>query len=157
MYPAPIWIDYPVLLDQPAPHLLAYTPENAIAEKYQAMVELDKANSRMKDFHDIWMLAQNLDFDGKKLSEAIRRTFAQRKTKLPESVPIAFTPEFFEDKAKQIQWQAFLSKGLATKEAVSLAEVVEMIRGFLIPPTEALVSGRAFDLCWKRVGRWATR
>jgi hypothetical protein len=38
VYPSPIWIDYPVLLDQPAPHLLAYTPENAIAEKYQAIV-----------------------------------------------------------------------------------------------------------------------
>jgi len=55
VYPAPIWVDYPVLLDQPVPHLLAYTPENAIAEKYQAMVELDKANSRMKDFHDFLM------------------------------------------------------------------------------------------------------
>jgi hypothetical protein len=58
VYPAPVWIEYPVLLDQPAPRLLAYTPENAIAEKYQAMVELDMANSRMKDFHDIWTLAR---------------------------------------------------------------------------------------------------
>lgn len=53
VYPEPIWIDCPVLLDQSAPHLLAYTPETAIVEKYQAMVELDKANSRMKDFHDL--------------------------------------------------------------------------------------------------------
>ena len=76
VYPAPIWIDYPVLLDQPAPHLLAYTPENAIAEKYQAMVQLDKTNSRMKDFHDVWTLACNLEFDGQRLSEAIQKTFS---------------------------------------------------------------------------------
>lgn len=56
LFPAPIWIDYPILLDQRAPHLLAYAPETAIAEKYQAMMKLDKANSRMKDFHDIWTL-----------------------------------------------------------------------------------------------------
>jgi hypothetical protein len=80
--PSPV-NDYPVLLDQPAPHLLAYTPESAIAEKYQAIVELDLPNSRMKDFHDVWTLARNLEFDGQLLSEAIRRTFERRKTKLP--------------------------------------------------------------------------
>ena len=154
VYPAPIWIDYPVLLDQPAPHLLAYTPENAIAEKYQAMVELDKANSRMKDFHDIWTLARNLEFDGERLSEAIRRTFERRKTKLLESVPTAFTAEFYEDKAKQTQWQAFLNKGLATKETLSLANVTKVLHGFLTPPTEALISGKAFQMRWPLGGPW---
>lgn len=85
MYPSPIWIDYPVLLDQPPPHFLAYIPENAIAEKYQSMVELDLPNSRMKDFHDVWTLARNLEFDGQRLSEAIRRTFERRRTNLPGS------------------------------------------------------------------------
>lgn len=154
VYPAPIWIDYPVLLDQPAPHLLAYTPENAIAEKYQAMVELDKANSRMKDFHDIWTLARNLEFDGERLSEAIRRTFERRKTKLLESAPTAFTAEFYEDKAKQTQWQAFLNKGLATKETLSLANVTKVLHGFLTPPTEALISGKAFQMRWPLGGPW---
>ena len=154
VYPAPIWIDYPVLLNQPAPHLLVYTPENAIAEKYQAMVELDKANSRMKDFHDIWTLARNLEFDGERLSEAIRRTFERRKTKLLESVPTAFTAEFYEDKAKQTQWQAFLNKGLATKETLSLANVTKVLHGFLTPPTEALISGKAFQMRWPLGGPW---
>jgi predicted nucleotidyltransferase component of viral defense system len=154
VYPAPIWIDYPVLLNQPAPHLLVYTPENAIAEKYQAMVELDKANSRMKDFHDIWTLARNLEFNGERLSEAIRRTFERRKTKLLESVPTAFTAEFYEDKAKQTQWQAFLNKGLATKETLSLANVTKVLHGFLTPPTEALISGKAFQMRWPLGGPW---
>lgn len=157
VFPAPVWIDYPVLLDQPAPHLLAYAPENAIAEKYQAMVALDQANSRMKDFHDVWTLAQHLEFEGARLSEAIRKTFERRQTDLPSSVPTAFTPRFYADKIKQIQWQAFLSKGLATPEALLLDEVMAGLRNFLMPPTEALVSGRAFDLCWKRRERWVPR
>ena len=155
VYPAPIWIDYPVLLDQPAPHLLVYTPENAIAEKYQAIVELDMANSRMKDFHDIWTLARNLDFDGERLSESIRKTFERRKTKLPESVPTAFTPEFYDAQAKLNQWRAFLNKGLVTVEEVLLADVVNVLRDFLLPPTDALVSGRAFKLRWSRAESWA--
>lgn len=154
VYPAPIWIDYPVLLDQPTPHLLAYTPENAIAEKYQAMVELDKANSRMKDFHDIWTLARNLEFDGERLSEAIRRTFERRKTDLPKSAPTAFTPEFYDDKAKQTQWRAFLNKGLATKDNISLADVATAMQDFLTPPTKALISGKSFKMRWPPGGPW---
>ena len=154
VYPAPIWIDYPVLLDQPAPHLLAYTPENAIAEKYQAIVELDMANSRMKDFHDIWTLAHNLEFDGEILSEAIRKTFERRKTEVPNSVPTAFTSEFSKDKTKQTQWRAFLNKGLATREEVTLVDVAHVLRSFLLPPTEALVSGTAFKMRWTHAGSW---
>ena len=44
-------IDYPALLDLPAPRLRAYAPETVIAEKFQAMVALGRANSRMKDFY----------------------------------------------------------------------------------------------------------
>jgi len=154
VYPSPIWIDYPVLLDQPAPHLLAYTPENAIAEKYQAIVELDLPNSRMKDFHDVWTLARNLEFDGHPLSEAIRRTFERRKTKLPESTPTAFTPEFFDDRTKQTQWRTFLSKGLPTNEEVPLVQVTNAIWAFLMPPTEALVSRKTFNMRWPQGGPW---
>lgn len=154
VYPAPIWIDYPVLLDQPAPHLLAYTPENAIAEKYQAIVELDMTNSRMKDFHDIWMLARNLDFDGKRLSEAIQKTFERRTTNLPASAPTAFKPEFYEDSRKLTQWRAFLNKGLVTAEDNSLADVVKVLRDFLLPPTEALISKAEFKMRWFRGASW---
>lgn len=154
VYPSPIWIDYPVLLDHSAPHLLAYTPENAIAEKYQAMVELDMANSRMKDFHDLWTLARNLEFDGQRLSEAIRRTFERRKTQLPTAAPIALTAAFFNDRGKQTQWQAFLAKGLKLSEQASLAEVMNAVRAFLLPPTEALVSGKRFRARWPHGGPW---
>jgi hypothetical protein len=154
VYPSPIWIDYPVLLDQPAPHLLAYAPENAIAEKYQAMVELDMANSRMKDFHDVWTLACNLEFDGERISEAIRRTFERRKTELPKVMPTAFMPDFYEDKIKLTQWRAFLNKGLVTEEEVLLAEVAKVLRDFLLPPTDALVSERVFKMRWSRAGFW---
>jgi len=134
--------------------VLAYAPENAIAEKYQAIVELDVTNSRMKDFHDIWTLARNLEFDGERLSEAIRKTFERRKTDLPKSVPTAFTSEFSDDKIKQTQWRAFLNKGLATGEEVTLADVARVLRNFLLPPTEALLSGRTFKMHWNHVQIW---
>ncbi|MBZ5538292.1 MAG: nucleotidyl transferase AbiEii/AbiGii toxin family protein [Acidobacteriia bacterium] len=154
VYPAPIWIDYPVLLDQAAPHLLAYAPETAIAEKYQAMVELDMANSRMKDFHDIWTLTRHLDFDGTKLTEAIRRTFERRKTLLPKSDPTALTPEFYEDRAKQTQWRAFLRKGQLENEELTLGRVAKDLHDFLMPPTESLVRDEDFTFLWHGGSPW---
>ena len=152
--PSPIWIDYPVLLDQPAPRLLAYTPETAIAEKYQAMVELDKANSRMKDFYDIWTLAHHLRFQGATLGAAIQHTFERRKTPLPDAVPTALTSEFYDDNQKQTQWRAFLSKGRLEEKTIELANVANLLRDFLMPPTEALNHGRPFDMSWQNGGPW---
>ncbi|RMG12191.1 MAG: nucleotidyl transferase AbiEii/AbiGii toxin family protein, partial [Deltaproteobacteria bacterium] len=84
-------IEYPVLLDFEAPRLLGYTPESAIAEKFQAMVVLDMANTRMKDFLDIWMLAREHEFAGDVLADAVAATFRRRQTPLPESTPLALT------------------------------------------------------------------
>lgn len=81
----------------------------------------------MKDFHDIWALTHNLDFDGERLAEAIRRTFEQRKTELPQSVPTAFTSSLYDDKTKQTQWEAFLRKGLDTTETPTLTDVTKAI------------------------------
>lgn len=52
------------LLDQPAPKLRAYPPETVIAEKFQAMVHLGLANTRLKDFYDIWVLFRTLRIQG---------------------------------------------------------------------------------------------
>lgn len=124
-------IELSVLLDQPAPRLRAYSYETVIAEKFQAMVNLGRANSRMKDFYDIWILARSQEFDGDKLARAIAATFARRKTVIPSERPDALTPAFAEDQTKQRQWTAFLEDVAITPG--TLAEVVEDLATFLMP------------------------
>jgi predicted nucleotidyltransferase component of viral defense system len=124
-------IELSVLLDQPAPRLRAYSYETVIAEKFQAMVNLGRANSRMKDFYDIWILARSQEFDGDKLARAIAATFARRKTGIPSERPDALTPAFAEDQTKQRQWTAFLEDVAITPG--TLAEVVEDLATFLMP------------------------
>lgn len=75
------------------------------------MVRLGIANSRMKDFHDLWTLAKQFDFDGAQVKNAIKATFERRRTELPSSKPLALTDEFAEDKRKQTQWKACSRKG----------------------------------------------
>src|SRR5713226_1204623 len=89
--PSAEMVEYPVLLDHPAPRLLAYPREVVIAEKFQSMVDLGMANSRMKDFFDLWILASVFEFDGSRLVEAIAATFERRRTPLPATPPLALT------------------------------------------------------------------
>lgn len=126
-------IDLPVLLDLPAPRLRAYARETVIAEKFQAMVALGRANSRMKDFYDVWLLSQTHEFDNNRLAHAIAATFARRQTDLPVALPDAFTPEFFRDADKLQQWSAFV-RDLST-DVPSLDAVIADISKFIEPAT----------------------
>lgn len=124
-------IDYPCMLDLPAPRLLAYARETVIAEKFQAMVALGRANSRMKDFYDIWLLSQSFPFDDDRLARAIAATFERRETEIPADLPDALTPAFAEDEQKRRQWNAFLDN-VALRPG-SLPEVIEGVAGFIMP------------------------
>ncbi len=146
--------EYPTLLGFPAPVLRTYPRETVVAEKYQAMVMLGIANSRMKDFYDIWVLARDFDFDGSVLCHAVKATFERRKTQLPDAEPLAFTSAFFSDRQKQTQWQAFINKQGLTKESVALDQVIDELRRFLMPPTKALNVGEVFEYHWPAGGNW---
>jgi len=123
----------------PAPRLRAYPRETVVAEKLEALVTLGIANSRMKDYFDLWILASHADFDGDTLARAIRATFERRGTRLPEGVPFGLTDAFAGDPRKQTQWRAFLARN--TLDAVPLAEVLERLRGFLMSPLSAAARG----------------
>jgi hypothetical protein len=89
------------------------------------------------------------------LSEAIRRTFERRKTSLPtESHPTALTPEFYDHATKQKQWEAFVPKNKHYIAPVTLRQVTDCIRDFVIPVLPCSVSENAPDLKWKPGGPW---
>jgi len=128
-------MDLPVMLDFPAPHLRAYARETVIAEKFQAMVMLGRANSRMKDFYDIWVLSRASEFNDDRLARAIAATFARRNTEIPSELPDALTPAFAADASKVQQWNAFAAD--VAFEPGTLAEVVEDLAAFLMPHARA--------------------
>jgi len=145
---------YPTILDFPAPVISVYPRETVVAEKFQAMVMLGMANSRMKDFYDLWIIARRFEFQGPLLSQAIRATFERRQTPVPSKTPIALSPDFIEDRAKRIQWRAFVGKSRLHEEAAGLEEVASLLRDFLLPPTEALARGRLLEMTWSPSGPW---
>ena len=138
---------YPTILDLPAPHLLAYSKESAVAEKFEAMVKLGELNSRMKDFFDVWLLSRSFDFDGLRISEAIEKTFERRGTLLPKVDPIALTSKFSANPQKQAQWAGFIRR-MRLGDVPALGEIVDQLRQFLIPAMRAAAAGEDWHAKW---------
>jgi hypothetical protein len=127
--PPPEKIDYPTLLDFPAPRLLAYHPATVIAEKVNAMVVHGMMYSRMKDY----ILLHHMELDDDLLADAIRATFQRRKIELPSELPVAFTPEFLSDGTKETQWRAFLNRSMLSDFEFSISEVLDRLHTRLWP------------------------
>ncbi len=151
VYPEPEKSDLPTMLDFPAPRLLCYSRESSIAEKFEAMVRLGTLNSRMKDFYDIWLLSRQFDFDGPRLTEAVRLTFERRGTKLPAEID-AFTELFVE--AKQAQWAAFRKRLGQERVPVSFKEIAASVDSFLSPIAAVFSSGKQSPTNWPSPGPW---
>jgi predicted nucleotidyltransferase component of viral defense system len=124
-------VDYPSMLDLPAPRLRAYARETVIAEKFQAMVALGFANTRMKDFYDIWILSRSFVFEDDRLPRAIAATFVRRGTPIPVELPDALSPVFAADAQKQQQWRAFIED--VAHNPGELTEVIGDLAAFLMP------------------------
>lgn len=146
--PEPTNVDYPTLLDLPAPKLRAYSRETVIAEKFHAMIHLGIANSRMKDFYDIWFLASNYEFEGGLLSQAITATFKRRDTPLPTKTPLSFTTEFYEDATKATQWNAFLRKGKLSTDPMDFKGVALLLEKLIMPLVQSSIKNEEVEGIW---------
>jgi hypothetical protein len=124
-----------------------------VAEKLDAIVQLGSANSRMKDFYDLFVLARGFDFDGALLVRAIRATFERRKTPLPVELPTGLTNAFAADPAKAAQWMAFGRKSGA-HDAPDLQTTITAIVAFAEGPLAAAARGVPFGGRWLPGGPW---
>lgn len=151
VYPPPECHTMPTVLDQPAPDLLCYSLESAIAEKLEAAVKLGRLNSRIKDFYDTWLLASNFEFQGDELAESIRRTFQNRNTVLERELE-AFGAEFCN--AKLPQWTAFRRRLHDPDAPKTLQDTMAVIERFLGPVLDALLGDLPLPGTWRPPGPW---
>jgi hypothetical protein len=112
------------------------------------------ANSRMKDFYDLWVIACQFSFDGAVLSRAIHNTFSRRRTLLPEHTPAGLSPTFHDDAQKNKQWNAFHRTGKFGITPPPLVDVCRLLETFLVPPTQALRQAKDFKARWEAGGPW---
>ncbi len=152
--PPPATIEYPSLLQFAAPHLKAYSRYTVVAEKLQAAVEFGLANSRLKDFFDLFTLAAQLEFDGEQLVSAIGATFARRGVAIPAEPPAAFSTQFSTASDKARQWNGFLKRTRVRVEVPSLPAVVDGGARFVLKPLDAAREGIVYRRKWRPGGPW---
>ena len=155
VYPEPELASFPVLLPMEAPLIRAYPREAAIAEKFHAMVVLDIRNSRMKDFYDIWLMANTWTFDMASLRSAILASFERYGSPIPEDIPFALTEAFLNDPQKKVQWNAFVSRLNPGDKAPSLEEVGAVLRNFLLPCVSGKSPTQAKTRLWTPTLNWS--
>ena len=132
VFPVVQVLEYPILLDDmQVPVILAYSKETVIAEKFQAMIELSVANSRMKDFNDVYKLLAENEFDNDTLEEAIKATFENRGTSFTENHAL-FSTEFATNLQRKRSWTAFLNK-INRDKKLEFEEVLRLISEKLMP------------------------
>jgi Nucleotidyl transferase AbiEii toxin, Type IV TA system len=117
-------------------------------------VKLGLANSRMKDFYDLVILARTFPFTGSVLHDAITATCTRRGTTIPSAPPIALTVEFAADDTKRKQWLAFRKRNGLEETIGDLEAVIAELAVFLTPLLAAVSHGEAFKATWKAGGPW---
>ncbi|WP_455052701.1 nucleotidyl transferase AbiEii/AbiGii toxin family protein [Mogibacterium sp.] len=145
VYPSRVKMEFPVLLSMEAPEIYAYSISSVISEKFEAIVSLGDANSRYKDFYDIYFLVDSYNLDGTELKEAIKATFEHRKTDFSDI--FAFTDDFITSEIHQRRWHAFTKKK-KTLLNVELLEVIDVIKAVLLPIVESIRDNKEYSLKW---------
>ena len=152
VYPDRVKMEFPVLLDMEAPEIYAYSISSVISEKFEAIVSLGDANSRYKDFYDIYILAERYDLDGIELKGAIKETFEHRETGFDDI--FAFTGDFITSEIHQSRWKAFLKKKKALVK-VELNDVVNLLRTLLLPLVDSIIDDTEYTAKWSHeTKRW---
>jgi len=147
-------VEYPVLLDAPAPRIRVYPRETVVAEKFEAIVSLGGDNSRMKDFYDLWAISDQFVFEGAALARAIQATFQRRGTDIPSDVPSGLSEALETSSEKEAQWRAFTRRGRLSAQPGTFPEMIGRLRGFVMPATRAAASAEKFGEIWKPGGPW---
>jgi predicted nucleotidyltransferase component of viral defense system len=151
--PGPTEVQYPTMLDFPAPVLQAYPRETVIAEKLEALTKLGVLNSRLKDYYDLAILPRMYSFEGEKLINAVVATFRHRGTRI-EAEPIGLTDAFYADPTRMIQWRAFVRRSRFIEQSGDLERLVSEVRAFAFPFLSAAASETSFNARWQAGGPW---
>lgn len=152
--PGPEEQEYPTILGDPPPRILAYPRESVVAEKTHAMVTLGQRNSRFKDFYDIYAMAVAFRFERTTLVQAVKATFDRRRTALQAELPDALAAPFYSDDFRASQWRAYVSRNGLSDAPADFAQVGERIVAFLRPLWADLGSGNATSGDWQGGGPW---
>ena len=147
IYPSKVKMDYPVILNDYYPSIYVYSIYSCIAEKFEAIVSLGYDNSRLKDFYDIYVIANSFDLMSSELIEAIKETFHHRNTNY--NTIVVFDNDFM-DSVTIKRWNSFVKKKKVMIN-ISLEDTINLIRVLLEPIVEVIKNNQDFSKKWNHI------
>jgi len=151
--PGPVDLTFAVLLDQRSPKVLAYPLESVIAEKLEAIAVRGFDMPRIQDYYDLWMLADDFEFDAGLLGQAVQATFRARGTLIGPSPLPGLSPAFFQERDRRQQWETFLHRSGIAGPPQHFPTVGNALRSFLAPLLKPIAAGTELKGVWGR-GTW---
>ncbi len=151
--PKPVIRELAVQLeDYEKPEVLTYSLESTIAEKWDAIIDRMEFNSRMKDFYDIYYLANHYGFEGRKLQEALLETLNNRG-RLYEKDTLEQVGLLSEEDQLMTRWKVFAKNIIQVNLDFDI--VLKMLIEFIREPFMAVVYESEFFGAWDSTnGKW---
>lgn len=130
--PFPVDYQYKSIFRNEEIQIRAYPLETMIAEKLQIIYSLGFANSRSKDYYDLYFLykLKRNEINKPTLLEACARTFAYRRTEFSIVKIESLLADLKNDKTFESRWKAYAKKNQYAKE-IQFADAVSGIQELL--------------------------
>ncbi len=134
------------------PKIKVYSIESTIAEKLDAIIQRFELSSRMKDYYDIYYLANKFNFNADNLKQAIVKTFNNRNSiydydTINQIIELASNKEFVS------RWNNFCKK-LQIKN-LQFNDIILLIKNFLLPIWNYIVEDKKINKKWNSsLNKW---
>ncbi len=114
--PRAIEYDYKLMFEDRTIKLMTYNTETLLAEKMQTILARGIANTRLRDFYDVYMITTNLEFSWDTLAEAFEATCQKRDTMFSVEKVDSILKLIAEDTTLKGNWDRFRNKNEFAKE-----------------------------------------
>lgn len=129
--PAEIRYEYPLMFENRSIPIMAYPIETVLAEKIETIISRSTANTRMRDFYDIYILTKTQAVDKAILRQALAATATKRgSSALLDSAENTLSA-ISHDADMQKNWQQYAKKNPYVG-SVSWEEVLSEVRQLCI-------------------------
>jgi hypothetical protein len=111
--------------------------------------------SRLKDFFDIYVIADRFELSGELLHTAVISTFNNRNTQIPPDVPEVLSPNVVNDDTKRAQWNAFLRRNSFDPKVIEFEKIISVVNQLcsILWDSSLHINGNI----WKPGIGWVTR
>lgn len=124
--PGAIEYKYPLMFEERDIRLNTYNIETLLAEKSQTIINRGLANTRMRDFYDMYEIIQKLDFSWDIYHQAFDSTCQKRETLFSKEKVTAELKNLSESSEMESMWNQFKSKNYFV-ENVEYPEIIKTI------------------------------